>query len=98
MESFLGPGNENVKLPNIQLCRSRSRARPSRSATTKIKKNFSSCMLRLWLYVGSRDIKMEQLKFYEMLIMSVYDKSKASSKDEIVIDNLVINRREFERS
>ena len=35
----------------------------------------------------SRDIKMEQLKFYELLIMSVkgyphvYDKSKASSKD-----------------
>ena len=50
-------------------------------------------MHRLWLYVGSRDIKMEQLKFYELLIMSVksyphvYDKSKASSKDEIVKDN-----------
>ena len=50
-------------------------------------------MHRLWLYVGSRDIKMEQLKFYELLIMSVkwyphvYDKSKASSKDEIVNDN-----------
>ena len=34
--------------------------------------------------------KMEQLKFYELLIMSVegyphvYDKSKASSKDEIM--------------
>ena len=47
-------------------------------------------MRRLWLYVGSRDTKMEQLKFYELLIMSVkgyphvYDKSKASSKDEIV--------------
>ena len=47
-------------------------------------------MHRLWLYAGSRDIKMEQLKFYELLIMSVkvyphvYDKSKASSKDEIV--------------
>ena len=50
-------------------------------------------MHRLWLYVGSRDIKMEQLKFYELLMMSVkgyshvYDKSKASSKDEIVKDN-----------
>ena len=50
-------------------------------------------MRRLWLYVGSRDIKMEQLKFYELLIMSVkayphvYNKSKASSKDEIVKDN-----------
>ena len=47
----------------------------------------------LWLYVGSRDIKMEQLKFDELLIMSVegyphvYDKSKASSKDEIMKDN-----------
>ena len=36
---------------------------------------------------------MEQLKFYELLIMSVkayphvYDKSKASSKDEIVKGN-----------
>ena len=45
------------------------------------------------LYVGRRDIKMEQLKFYEMLIMSVkgyphvHDKSKASPKDEIVKDN-----------
>ena len=50
-------------------------------------------MHRLWVYVGSRDIKMEQLKFYELLIMSVkryahvYDKSKASHKDEIVKDN-----------
>ena len=50
-------------------------------------------MHRLWLYVGSRDIKMEQLKFYELLMMSVkgyphvYDKSKASCKDEIVKDN-----------
>ena len=50
-------------------------------------------MHRLWLYVGSTDIKMEQLKFHELLIMSVqeypliYDKSKASSKDEIVKDN-----------
>ena len=50
-------------------------------------------MHRLWLYVGSRDIKMEQLKFYELLIMSVkryphvYDKSKASSMVEIVKDN-----------
>ena len=50
-------------------------------------------MHRLWLYVGSHDIKMEQLKSYELLIMSVkgyphvYDKSKASSKDEIVKDN-----------
>ena len=49
-------------------------------------------MYRLWWYVGSRDIKMEQLKFSELLIMSrptegyphVYDKSKASSKDEII--------------
>ena len=36
---------------------------------------------------------MEQLKFYELLIMSVkgyphvYDKSKASSNDEILKDN-----------
>ena len=50
-------------------------------------------MQRLWLYVESRDIKMEQLKFYELLIMSVeeyplvYDKLKAFSKDEIVKDN-----------
>ena len=50
-------------------------------------------MHRLWLYVGSRDIKMEQLKFYELLVMSVkgyphvYDKSKASSEDEIVKDD-----------
>ena len=50
-------------------------------------------MHRLLLYVGSRDIKMEQLKFYELLIMSVKgyphvnDKSKAFSKDEIVKDN-----------
>ena len=50
-------------------------------------------MNRLWLYVGSRDIKMEQLKFYELPIMSVkgyphvYVKSKTSSKDEIVKDN-----------
>ena len=51
-------------------------------------------MHRLWLYVGSRDIKMEQLKFYELLIIMsvkgyphVYFKSKASSKDEIVKDN-----------
>ena len=50
-------------------------------------------MHRLWLYVGSRDIKMEQLKFCELLLMSVkgypyvYDKSKASSKDEIVKNN-----------
>ena len=50
-------------------------------------------MHRLQLYVGSRDIKMKQLKFYELLIMSVkgyphvYDKSKASSKDEIMKDN-----------
>ena len=49
-------------------------------------------MPRLWLYIGCRDIKMEQLKFYELLIMSVkgyphvQDKSKASSKDEIVKD------------
>ena len=47
----------------------------------------------LWWYVGSRDIKMEQLKFGELLIMSIqgyphlYDKSKASSKDEIIEDN-----------
>ena len=38
-------------------------------------------MHRLWWYVGSRDIKMEQSKFGELLIMSVegyphvYDKS-----------------------
>ena len=49
-------------------------------------------MHRLWLYVGSRDIKMEQLKFYELLMSvkgypHIYDKSKASSKDEIVNDN-----------
>ena len=50
-------------------------------------------MHRLWLYVGSRDIKMEKLKFYELPNMSimgyphVYDKSQASSKDEIVKDN-----------
>ena len=50
-------------------------------------------MHKLWLYVGSRDIKMVQLKFDEFLMMSVegyphvYDKSKASSKDEIVKDN-----------
>ena len=50
-------------------------------------------MHRLWLYVGSRDIEMEQLKFNELLIMSVerfprvYNKSKASSKDEIIKDN-----------
>ena len=50
-------------------------------------------MHRLWLYVGIRELKMEQLKFYELLIMSVkgyphvYDKSKASSKDEILKDN-----------
>ena len=49
-------------------------------------------MHRLW-FVGSHDIKMEKLKFYESLIMSVkgyphvYDKSKASSKDQIVKDN-----------
>ena len=91
--SFLGPGNENVKLPNIQLCRSHSRARPSRSITTMMKKNFSSCMHRLWLYVGSRDIKMEQLKLDDLLVMSVEgyphvcDKSKASYKDEIMKDN-----------
>ena len=47
-------------------------------------------MHRLWLYVGSRDIKMEQLKFGELLIMCiqgyphVYNKS---SKDEIIKDN-----------
>ena len=46
-------------------------------------------MHRILLYIGSRDIKMEQLKFDELLIMSVkryphvYDKSK----DEIVKDN-----------
>ena len=28
-------------------------------------------MHRLWLYVGNSDIKMEQLKFDELLIMSV---------------------------
>ena len=50
-------------------------------------------MHRPWLYVESRDIKMEQLKFEELLIMSVevyprvYDNSKASSKDEIMKDN-----------
>ena len=50
-------------------------------------------MHRLWLYVGSRDIKMEELKFGELVIMSiegyphVYDISKASSKDEIIKDN-----------
>ena len=50
-------------------------------------------MHRIWRYVGSRDIKMEQLKFGELLITSivgyphVYDKSKASSKDEIIKDN-----------
>ena len=49
-------------------------------------------MHRLWWYVESRDIKMEQLKFGGLLIMSfegyphVYDKSKAS-KDEIIKDN-----------
>ena len=50
-------------------------------------------MHRLWLYVGSCDMKMEQFKFYELVIMGVkgyphvYDKSKASSKDGIVKDN-----------
>ena len=50
-------------------------------------------MHRLWWYVGSRDIKMKQLKFSELFIISiegyphVYDKSKASSKDEIIKDN-----------
>ena len=50
-------------------------------------------MHRLWWYIRSRDIKMEQLKFGELLFMSiegyphVYDKSKASSKDEIIKDN-----------
>ena len=45
------------------------------------------------VHVGSRDIKMEQLKFDELLIMGVkryphvYNKSKAYSKDEIVKDN-----------
>ena len=55
-------------------------------------------MNRLWLYVGSRDIKMEQQKFYELLIIMsvrryphVYDKSKASSKDEIVKDNFCLS-------
>ena len=58
-----------------------------------MKKTFLVVLHRLWLYVGSRDIKMGQLKFYELLIMSVkgyspvYDKSKASSNDEIVKDN-----------
>ena len=50
-------------------------------------------MDRLWWYVGSRNIKMQQLKFGELLFMSiegyphVYDKSKASSKDEMIKDN-----------
>ena len=50
-------------------------------------------MHTLWWYVGSRDIKMKQLKFGELLIVNiegyphVYDKSKASSKDEIIKDN-----------
>ena len=50
-------------------------------------------MHRLQLYVGSRDIKMEKLKFNELPNMSVmgyphvYDKSQVSSKDEIVKDN-----------
>ena len=50
-------------------------------------------MHRLWWYAGSRDIKMEQLKFDELLIMSVegylhtYDKSKAHYKDEIMKNN-----------
>ena len=45
-------------------------------------------MSRLWLYVGSRDIKMEQLKFLSVKgYPHAYDKSKASSKDEIVKDN-----------
>ena len=50
-------------------------------------------MHRLWWYVGSRDIQMEQFKFGELLIMSiegyphVYGESKASSKDQIIKDN-----------
>ena len=48
-------------------------------------------MHRLRLYVGSRDIKMEQLKFYELLIMSVqgyphvYDKSKSEKIIKIFV-------------
>ena len=57
-------------------------------------------MHRTWLYVRRRDLKMEQLKSDELLIMSVkgfphiYDKSKASYKNEIMKDNPLLSTGE----